>query len=605
MHINELKAKSVFSYEKFNLLFDNKVYLVLGKINDNVDKSNGAGKTSIINILHKALYDKTIKKGIRDISMNHCGDMKIAVMFDDKKIIRGMAGGKNYVELYENDEKLVEKKTNFADDFVDYELFKLITTFTTKHNFFVLDDSVKKDLIISLTNNDIIDRVYDRVSEDLKRAEEKNFDLLIEEYTKSLITYDETKKNFKLIESKMEKLLKFEEYISAYQHFLRARQALFEQYFEHKENYIETLDKGKKLRSVVDGIKKIDLEKQLNEMSEYKENISKHESTIGDIEEKIEFIQEGKCPATGEICKDIKDNKKMLEKYNDKIKDCKGQIKINNDLLETKKLQYVERKQKKEADDEILLEYNKTKAKFEEIKKSYMHDRKLILELYMKYNKYFEAKFYDITQGDINDAKFTYSQLKERLASLNEMKEKLVSLKEAKQKNDEKVEKLREIKKIFSKDCIKQFVLQKVTDFLVEQINEIVSKVFENMEVDIKLEFSGKRNLMNIEIKRDDSVFDIEELSSGEQVILQLAFQLALNNLYELSSGQSINVLFIDEVLDLLDKTNVEKVADIVKLLSELNKTVFVISHNEYVKKYFEHFVVVSKNEGTSALTQN
>ena len=85
MKIKKIKAKNVFRYKKFDLEFDDKVYLVLGKVDGNFDKSNGAGKSAITDIMYYGLYGKTLR-GQNDISTDHKGDSKVLIEFDNKKI---------------------------------------------------------------------------------------------------------------------------------------------------------------------------------------------------------------------------------------------------------------------------------------------------------------------------------------------------------------------------------------------------------------------------------------------------------------------------------------------------------------------------------------
>jgi DNA repair exonuclease SbcCD ATPase subunit len=109
---------------------------------------------------------------------------------------------------------------------------------------------------------------------------------------------------------------------------------------------------------------------------------------------------------------------------------------------------------------------------------------------------------------------------------------------------------------------------------------------------------------MDIEIFKGDKVFNFEELSTGQGRILEIIFQIALSDLFELVNGESINIAFFDEAFDALDENNISKIADIIKILEETGKTVFVISHNDKVKQYFHNFIIVEQNNGISTLTQ-
>lgn len=601
MNLKNIKFNNIFSYKEGQLIFDNKVYLVLGMIDGKLTCSNGAGKTSIINIIHKAIYDKTLKRNIKDISMNHSGNMNIEISFDNKKIVRGMINGKNYEKLFVDNEQQIEKKTNFTDDFIDYELFKLITTFTPKYNFFSLDDSKRKDLIISLTNNDIIDKVYEKVSKDLKQIEEKNFDILIENYKKSLENKEEFENKFIKVEKTLKRYEKVEEALNKLIMFERNRKTLFEDYFVKKEDFFESKNKGNNLSNLYKKIEDINLDKYVSDMSKYQSNIDNEEDNIESLKKKMKMVTDGKCP----ICRQKISNKQdILDDYQKDIDSSENEIEKNQKLLDNMKKEYSKLKEKKSANDDIKMEYEKIKVEFKQKKEKYINLRFGILKLYEEFSIYFKYKNSDITLRDINNTKMEYGELKQKVSNLEEVENRLREAQENKIKNDLMIDDLKEIKNIFSKNGIKQFIIQKVTDFLITRINELLIKVYEDWKINIKLDFSEKRNTMDIEIYKGDKIFNFEELSTGQGRILEIIFQIALTDLFELVNGDSINIAFFDETFDALDEDNISKISNIIKILEETGKTVLIISHNEKVKQYFNNFIIVEQNDGISKLTQ-
>jgi DNA repair exonuclease SbcCD ATPase subunit len=601
VNLKNIKFNNIFSYKEGQLIFDNKVYLVLGMIDGKLTCSNGAGKTSIINIIHKAIYDKTLKRNIKDISMNHSGNMNIEISFDNKKIVRGMINGKNYEKLFVDNEQQIEKKTNFTDDFIDYELFKLITTFTPKYNFFSLDDSKRKDLIISLTNNDIIDKVYEKVSKDLKQIEEKNFDILIENYKKSLENKEEFENKFIKVEKTLKRYEKVEEALNKLIMFERNRKTLFEDYFVKKEDFFESKNKGNNLSNLYKKIEDINLDKYVSDMSKYQSNIDNEEDNIESLKKKMKMVTDGKCP----ICRQKISNKQdILDDYQKDIDSSENEIEKNQKLLDNMKKEYSKLKEKKSANDDIKMEYEKIKVEFKQKKEKYINLRFGILKLYEEFSIYFKYKNSDITLRDINNTKMEYGELKQKVSNLEEVENRLREAQENKIKNDLMIDDLKEIKNIFSKNGIKQFIIQKVTDFLITRINELLIKVYEDWKINIKLDFSEKRNTMDIEIYKGDKIFNFEELSTGQGRILEIIFQIALTDLFELVNGDSINIAFFDETFDALDEDNISKISNIIKILEETGKTVLIISHNEKVKQYFNNFIIVEQNDGISKLTQ-
>jgi len=603
MKIKRIKAKNVFRYKKFDLEFDDQCYLVLGKIDGSFDRSNGAGKSALIDIIYYGLYGKTLR-GQNDISTDHKGDSKVLIEFDNKKIIRGRTpDGTNTLELNEDGEKITGKKKeldSFVSSKVDYSLFKLITTLTPKNNFFVLNDNDKKDILISLTKNEIIDKVQDKVKEDLDNLKTKNVDAAILTCQKYLEGADEITQNFKDIEKKMKKYLEYEDGLLKYNEYSISRIRLLDEHDKLEKKYNDLKDKGKSLSADVNNMKEVDLEKVQNEIADYKSKIETWTNKKDELNDKLFRLgNTDTCPLCGTH---LKDKDKIRKNYEDDISDARQQIKIIEELLSTTREKYEELKEQKEEQDEIKLKYNETKAVFAEVKENYKNAIVAIEKLETKYKDIMKYESCPVTLQQISQTKINYGELKSKIDYIEKAKKDLKELQAQKLEIDQAITELEEIKKIFSKDGLKQYVIQKITDFLVGKINDMVVKIFENIEVKINLDFGEKRNLMNIDIIRNDEVFAIDELSTGERRIMEIIFQIALNDLFETVNNENINFMIFDEAFDALDKNNIDKINDILALLKERNKTIFVISHNAEVKKYFGHILVIEKTDGVSTI---
>jgi DNA repair exonuclease SbcCD ATPase subunit len=443
--------------------------------------------------------------------------------------------------------------------------------------------------------------VYEKVSKDLKQVEEQNFDILIDNYKKSLENKHEFASKFVKIEKTLEKYKKVEDALGKLIMFERSRKIMFEDYFSKKEDFIESKLKGNKLSVLYKEIKEINLDKYVSDMSEYQNCINNYIENINGLKKKMKMVTDGKCP----ICRQkIKDKQEILDDYQKDIDESNEKIEKNQSLLDKMKKEYSKLKAKKTADDDIKMEYEKIKVEFKQKKEKYITLKFGILKLYEEFSKYFKYRSSDITMKDINDTKMEYGQLKQKVSDLQSIEVRLKEIQAKKLENDKLIDDLNEIKTIFSKNGIKQFIIQKVTDFLITRINELIIKVYEDWKIDIKLDFSEKRNTMDIEIFKGDKVFNYEELSTGQQRILEIIFQISLSDLFELVNGETINLMFFDEVFDALDENNISKITDIIKILEETGKTVFIISHNDKVKQYFHNFIIVEQNNGISNLIQ-
>lgn len=91
------------------------------------------------------------------------------------------------------------------------------------------------------------------------------------------------------------------------------------------------------------------------------------------------------------------------------------------------------------------------------------------------------------------------------------------------------------------------------------------------------------------------------ELSAGERRRLDLAVSLALRDVAEQAVGIGINLTALDELVETLDADGAQRFADLVKVLS-VDRTSFVISHNDLLEGCFDSVWEVSKKAGVSSL---
>ena len=103
---------------------------------------------------------------------------------------------------------------------------------------------------------------------------------------------------------------------------------------------------------------------------------------------------------------------------------------------------------------------------------------------------------------------------------------------------------------------------------------------------------------LNIQITDNGSIVDILALSSGELARVNTATLIAIRKLMSSISKSRINILFLDEVINVLDESGREKLVEV--LLDEDNLNTYVVSHG-WTHPLLEKIEVV-KRENVSAL---
>lgn len=104
-------------------------------------------------------------------------------------------------------------------------------------------------------------------------------------------------------------------------------------------------------------------------------------------------------------------------------------------------------------------------------------------------------------------------------------------------------------------------------------------------------------------IDKDDQIMTYDELSGGEQQLVNVAMAFALHTI---TTGiQGIGLMFLDEVFESLDKGNIEIVSDLIKFIGSSDKSIFIMTHQENFNISGSRIVKASKgSEGITTIVQ-
>lgn len=158
----------------------------------------------------------------------------------------------------------------------------------------------------------------------------------------------------------------------------------------------------------------------------------------------------------------------------------------------------------------------------------------------------------------------------------------------------------------FGNSGIKSFLLDSVTPYLNRRINHYLSKLSSDQSV----EFSTQTKLKSGEMREKFALNVVNvsggELytanSGGERKRVDLAVNLALQDLISSRGTKKLNVAFYDEVFDALDETGCENVINLLREVSASRNSIFVISHNRTLTSHFDNSITVQKRGGYSTL---
>ena len=153
--------------------------------------------------------------------------------------------------------------------------------------------------------------------------------------------------------------------------------------------------------------------------------------------------------------------------------------------------------------------------------------------------------------------------------------------------------------KAFSEAGLVRYIIRNILNYLNGKVNFYLSHLSKG-----KFFISFDEELKETITHQGREVHYIS-LSGGERRKIDLAVLLGLQQLLALSSKEESNLMFFDEIAENLDQDGLD---GLYILLSELKKekTLFVITHNNYLKSLMDNVrtLTITKNKGISTLNR-
>ena len=151
-------------------------------------------------------------------------------------------------------------------------------------------------------------------------------------------------------------------------------------------------------------------------------------------------------------------------------------------------------------------------------------------------------------------------------------------LKEAKEQVwvlTEKYKNLEVLKKAFSTNGLIAYKLENLVKDLEVFTNEYLSELSDGR---FTIEFSISSDKLNVVVTDEGKEISISAPSSGEMARINISTLLAIRKLMSSISRNTINVLFLDEVISVLDDYGRERLVEV--LLQEEGLNTFLVSHS-------------------------
>ena len=572
--LQKLKWSNCFSYGADNELdlSSNTVTQLIG--------TNGMGKSSIPLIIEEALYNKN-SKGIKKADIpnryvNSGYNIQLEFTKDDKRY-EVLIDRKSSIKL-----KLLENGTDISSH-------TATNTYKTLQEILGIDFKTFSQLVYQNTNSSL----QFLTATDTNR---KKFliDLLhLEHYIELFELFKEESRQTSMV------LTGIESKTATIEKWLSDNKLSDTNILPLSEISIETEEDEKQLASLMIEIENIsEKNKKISQNNTYKSMLSKIDidSARQCNVERIESYDDLQAEV-GSLSQAVAGSKRLLDKLSklgDKCPTCEQDVDSNfiESLLSLETSKIMSAKERQDEIERRISEIKQNNAKFRTSQKT----QKDWEDLYRSIDNNLPASPLDKQelssrandiQTRISDAKTELVRVareNERVTKRNtriqvileqteEFQSQLDAHQELLNKEREISSNLEVLKKAFSTNGLLAYKIENLVKELEELTNHYLAELSDGR---FTLEFVVSNDKLNVQITDNGNIVDILALSSGELARVNTATLIAIRKLMSSISKSRINILFLDEVINVLDETGREKLVEV--LLGEDLNT-YVVSH--------------------------
>ena len=572
--LQKLKWSNCFSYGPDNELdlSDNTVTQVLG--------TNGMGKSSIPLIIEEALYNKN-SKGIKkaDIPNRYVNDgYHIHLEFTKDE--------KSYDVIIDRKSSI---KLRLLEDGEDISSHTATNTYKTLQDIIGVDFKTFSQLVYQNTNSSLqfltaTDTNRKKFLIDLLHLEHyvKLFDLFKEEARKSSLT-----------------LNTYESKIATIEKWLSSNKLSDTSILPVSEISIETIEDEQELATLTIELKNVsEKNRKINQNNTYKKLLSEvkideaRSCTIKEVQSYEELQKQS--AALGQA---VAGSKRLLEKMSklgDHCPTCEQSVdnSFKQSLIDAEALKIAEAREEQDEIDTRVSKIKRDNAEYQRarsIEKDWEDLFRSIddsLPAHPLDPAELRSRADDI-QKRISDAKEQMVRLAREneaitkrntriqvvLEQTEEFEQELFELNELLDLETATVSHLEVLKKAFSTNGLLAYKIENLVKELEELTNHYLAELSDGR---FTLEFVVSNDKLNVQITDNGNIVDILALSSGELARVNTATLIAIRKLMSSISKSQINILFLDEVINVLDETGREKLVEV--LLGEDLNT-YVVSH--------------------------
>mgnify|MGYP005640081643 FL=1 len=573
--LKKLKWSNCFSYGENNELDLEKDLIV------QLVGTNGTGKSSIPLLIEEALFNKN-SKGIKKVDIvnrnNNENGYTISLDFEvDDRVYNITVGRKASIKVVltcDGEDISSHTATNTFKSIqnvvgMDFKTFSQLVyqSTTSSLQFLTATDTNRKKFLIELLNLDNYLTLFDNFKTAHKEASNEVAGIrgsieTINSWISTNPVKSSTKKDLMEVPEAPEEAI--------------SKRALVQEKLANILDINSKININNQYKSQMAELSALELTKEV-EMPE----------GLGELNEEFTSLKTIIAQADAVVQK--------IEKLGDSCPTCLQDIDSDKhiELLEEQKSTVsVSTKRKNEVQNLVinlkkqLLEYKNHQTTVEKFEKlSTLIDNKLPsktedkLELEEKINKFTveiskkQSEIRDISSQNNEITKFN-TELDYLVKQVKAFKLKLLSEESNLKKTNDVYANLEVLKKAFSTNGLVAYKIENLVKDLEDLVNQYLAELSDGR---FGLEFVVTNDKLNVVISDEGRDIDILALSSGELARVNTSTLLAIRKLMSTLSKSKINVLFLDEVIGVLDDEGREKLIEV--LLKEHDLNTFLVSH--------------------------
>ena len=595
--LEKLTWSNCFSYGSNNVidLQDNTLTQLVG--------TNGAGKSSIPLILEEVLFNKN-SKGIRKADIaNRLVDNGYDITLDfsvgeDQYKLDVMRRANIKVKLLKNGEDISSHtatntyKTVEEIIGIDFKTFSQIVYQNTNASLQFLtatDTNRKKFLIDLLQLNKYV--AYFEVFRELSRT----IGVDVSRVQGRIATIEKWLKDNKLEDTSLLSKVDLPFLSESDEKNLRSLQIEFENISEkikkiNQNNfYIEQLESIdiNKIRDVLDLTELVDTSKMIESIGAWNSEL-KHENRMRDKYESLRNSENMECPTCSQDI-DLAFVNNMYNEHVERAENCSQEVKKLSEKLQAAEDNNDAYNYAKKQSDEWESLYRSIDQSLPKTIPDSDFLQESIRELKNRVNKQKEELQVAIDKN--NEVERHNTRIGIIVEQENQFQSQLLQLIDDLQEIEDKMSSVEILKKAFSTNGLLAYKIENLVKDLEELTNEYLAELSDGR---FSLEFVVLNDKLNVNIEDNGKSVDILSLSAGELARVNTATLLAIRKLMSSISKSQINILFLDEVTNVLDELGKERLVEI--LLREENLNTYIVSHG-WTHPLLGKIEVIKENE--------